>query len=152
MTEETIKRILVVSRMRTFSRGAIRFGVSLARKYDADLVILHAMHNPFSMGWSLPMIFMEDEYKKELAEEKKKLDAILWEEKARGLRVTEYVKYGEPIDEVAKIVNEEKIDIVIATAHKSRLERIVYGYSYEEVIRKIHCSILLVRGPDVQSV
>ena len=37
------KRILVVSRMIQSSRKAIQYGVSLARKYDAQLFVIHCI-------------------------------------------------------------------------------------------------------------
>ncbi len=44
---EEIKRILVVSRMTKYCQEAVRQGVSLARKYDGELFLLHVVHNPF---------------------------------------------------------------------------------------------------------
>lgn len=60
---ENINRILVVSRMTKDCREAVHQGISLARTYNAELSILHVIHNPFGLkGWNLPMISLEKEY------------------------------------------------------------------------------------------
>jgi len=46
---EIFRRILVISRMNPYSRKTIHFGVSLARKYNAKLYILHLFSNPVDM-------------------------------------------------------------------------------------------------------
>ncbi len=144
---EPISHILVVSRMTTFCRNAIYLGMSLSRKYNAHLSIVHAMFNPFAMGWSLPMISMEDEYKKALEREKKILDDIIQEKRTKGMRIDEYVRYGKPMDEIMAILKQGGIDLVILHAHShSHLDHIIYGYDYEDVVRKASCSVLLVKG------
>jgi hypothetical protein len=48
------KRILVVSRMIQSCLKAVQTGVSMARKYEAELYVIHPIHNPFglkSWGW-----------------------------------------------------------------------------------------------------
>jgi hypothetical protein len=38
---EDIKRILVVSRMTTYCRKALHYGISLSKRYGASLSIIH---------------------------------------------------------------------------------------------------------------
>ena len=53
---ETINNILVVSRSTQHCIKVLRTGISLARRYGANLHILHIMHDPFSLnGWNLPV-------------------------------------------------------------------------------------------------
>ena len=47
---EDVKRILVVSRDTQYCRKAVRYGFSLAGQYGAKLYVIHAIHNPFSLG------------------------------------------------------------------------------------------------------
>lgn len=145
---EEYKRILVVSRMSKYCREAVHYGVSLARKYDAELSILHVVHNPFGLeGWNLPMVSLEQEYKKLLEETKADLDRIIREEKAKGLPIKELIKNGDPTEEVLKTVKEEKIDLLILLAHEEwRLEHFLFGRSNEELVRRMPCSILFVKN------
>lgn len=145
---EEYKRILVVSRMSKYCREAVHYGISLARKYDAELSILHVVHNPFGLeGWNLPMVSLEKEYNKLLEQTKADLDRIIREEKAKGLSIKELIKNGDPTEEVVKTVKEGKIDLLILLAHEEwRLEHFLFGRSNEELIRRMPCSILFVKN------
>ena len=144
---EDIKRILVVSRMTKDCREAVHQGISLARNYNAELSILHVVHNPFGLeGWNLPMVSLEKEYEKIFEEAKADLDRIIREEKAKGFPIKELIKKGDPTEEVLKTVKEEKIDLLILLAHEEwRLEHFLFGRSNEELVRRMPCSVLLVK-------
>ncbi len=61
---ETIKRILIISRIIPYSKKTIKYGMSLARKHDATLYILHLVSNPVDMlAVNVPELFHAQEYK-----------------------------------------------------------------------------------------
>lgn len=142
-----IKRILVVSRMTQYCRKAVRYGMSMAEKYGAELYVIHVIHNPFGYeGWNLPMASLEKDYKRIQEKEKAALDAIIASEKIDDLIVKELVKPGDPTTEVLKVVKEENIDLLIMLAHEEwHLEHFLFGRSNKELIRKMPCSIFLVK-------
>ena len=145
---EDVKRILVVSRSTKYCRKAVHYGVSLSRQYGAELYVMHTVYDPFIFGgWNLPAPNLENEYKKTLKESQQELDAIIHNEtKKGGITIKQLVKEGKPTEEVLKTVKEEKIDLIIMLAHEEgRLEHFLFGRSNEEIIRKIPCSILLVK-------
>jgi nucleotide-binding universal stress UspA family protein len=144
---EDVKRILVVSRDTKYCRKAVRYGVSLARKYGAELYVIHVRHNPFSLqGWNLPIPSLEEEYKRLLRETKDELTAMINSEKKRGMKVEQLDKEGDPEEEIFKTVRDEKIDLIIMLAHEEgHLEHFLFGRSNEEIIRKLPCSVLLVK-------
>ena len=43
---DNIDRILVVSRMTKDCREAIHLGISMAQKYEAELSVIHVVHDP----------------------------------------------------------------------------------------------------------
>ena len=43
--DDDIKRILVVSRMTKYCQKAVHYGISLSRKYGAELYVIHVIHN-----------------------------------------------------------------------------------------------------------
>ncbi len=145
---EEFKRILVVSRMTKHCREAVHFGISLARKYNAELSILHVVHNPFGLeGWNLPIISLEKEYEKIFEEAKADLDRVIRQEKAKGFPIKELIRKGDPTEEVLKTVKEERIDLLILLAHEEwRLEHFLFGRSNEELARRMPCSILFVKN------
>ncbi|HVO66661.1 MAG TPA: universal stress protein [Syntrophales bacterium] len=144
---EDIKRILVVSRIITKGcQKAIHYGISLSKKYGAELSVLHIMDTFWLRGWSVPMISIEEEYKKELKRAKEELDNMINMEKKKGMVIKELLKEGDPTEEILKVIKEEIIDLAILLAHEEgRFEHFLFGQSNEEIIRKMPCSILLVK-------
>jgi len=43
-----INRILVVSGFTIYCKNAVHFGISLSRKYDAELYIINVIHSGFT--------------------------------------------------------------------------------------------------------
>jgi nucleotide-binding universal stress UspA family protein len=144
---EDVKRILVVSRDTKYCRKAVHYGVSLARKYGAELYVIHVSHNPFSLqGWNLPIPSLEKEYMRLLRETKDELTAMINTEKKKGIKVKQLDKEGDPGKEIFKTVRDEKIDLIVMLAHEEgHLEHFLFGRSNEEIIRKMPCSVLLVK-------
>lgn len=141
------KRILVVSRMIQSSRKAIQHGVSLARKYDAQLYVIHCIYNPFGLrGWSMGTLSLEKEYGQILLEARRKLSELVDSEKAKGMSIKELIREGEPTEEILKTIREEKIDLLIMLAHEEgHLEDLFFNRSNDELVRKMPCSIMLVK-------
>lgn len=142
-----IKRILVVSRMTKYCRKAVHYGISLARSYGAELSVIHVVYDPLTFGaWNLPKPSLEEDYKREIKQSKDDLDAIINIEKGKGLHVKEIIKEGNPTEEIFAAIKENKIDLVIMLAHEEwRLEHFLFGRSNEEIIRKMPCSVLLLK-------
>ena len=144
---EDIKRILVVSRMTKYCQKAVHYGVSFARKYGAELYVIHVIHNPFGYeGWNLPIYSLKEDYKRIQLKAKEDLDRLIDSEKANGMAVKELIREGEPTKEVLKVVKEENIDLIVMLAHEEgRLEHFLFGRSNEALIRRMPCSIFMVK-------
>jgi nucleotide-binding universal stress UspA family protein len=147
---DDVKHILVLSRAIEDCCKAFHYGVSLARKYDAELSVLHVMHDPFSAeGWNLPIPYLrslKEEQQKMREEIKKELDKIIASEKTRGMNIKEFIREGAPVDEALQVINKEKIDLMIIPAHEEgRLEHLLFSRDNEKLIREMPCSILLVK-------
>ncbi|MGD2096076.1 MAG: universal stress protein [Desulfobacterales bacterium] len=143
---DDVKRILVVSRSTKHCRKAVHYGISLSKAYNSKLYVLHVFHDPFSYdGWNLPIPSFEEEYEKLVQKTRKDIDRIIKSEQADGLEITEWVRDGKPADEIFKVVEDEKIDLMIMSAHEEgRLEHYLFGRAVEELTRKMPCSIFLV--------
>lgn len=145
---EEIKRILVVSRDTWNCRRAVHYGVSLARTYGAKLFVIHVVHNPFGLrGWNLPMpLPVEKEYQRLLHETRREIAAIVDAERKKGVRVKQLVRAGDPQKEIFKTVKAEDIDLLVMLAHEEGdLEHFLFGRSNEEIVRRMPCSVLLVK-------
>ncbi len=144
---EEFKKILVVSTMTKYCEKAVHYGVSLSQKYGAELTVLHIVHDPFIFwGWNLPIPSIEAEFKKTMEEAKKELDAIIRAEKKKGVAIKELIREGKPADEILRVAKEEKTDLIILLAHEEgHLEHFLFGRSNEDIVRRMPCSVLLVK-------
>lgn len=148
---ETIKRILVISRMIPYSRKAIKFGIFLARKHDAKLLVLHLVSKPIDLlAVNAPGLFMDEEYKnfKDSQQEAvEHLDKIIKQEVKSGYPITELVSDLNPVEEIERVVSEEKIDLIIMSAHEEgHIEHALFGGQNDAIIRRMPCSVLLVKN------
>jgi nucleotide-binding universal stress UspA family protein len=150
---DNIDRILVVSRMTKDCREAIHLGISMAQKYEAELSIIHVVHDPLIFGaWNLPKPSLEEEYKKTFKEAKQELDAIIHFEKKKGMNIKEIIKEGDPTEVILSTVQQEKIDLIIMLAHEEgHLEHFLFGRANEAIIRKLPCSVLLLKKEPKQA-
>jgi nucleotide-binding universal stress UspA family protein len=146
---EDINRILVVTRSTKYCQKAVHYGVSLARKYGAELSILHVIHNPFGMeGWNLPLAYrpdLEEEYNRMFRSAKADLDRIIANEKATGMPIKELIIEGDPSKKLFEVVEKEKIDLIITLSYQQwLLEHWLFGRGIDEIVRKMPCSVLLI--------
>jgi universal stress protein A len=62
------------------------------------------------------------------------------------MSIKEMVREGEPTEEILKAIEEEKIDLLVMLAHEEgHVEHFLFGRSNEELVRKMPCSIMLVK-------
>jgi nucleotide-binding universal stress UspA family protein len=143
---DDIKRILVVSRSTENCRKALHNSISLARHFNTKLYVLHVIHDPLiSEGWSPLVPSIKQEYEKLVEKTRKDIDRMIKSEQADGLEITEWVRDGKPADEIIQTVTDEKIDLVIMSAHEQgRLEHYLFGRTTEKLTREMPCSIFLV--------
>jgi len=148
MAMEDLNRILVVSRSTKHCKKAIHYGISLARQFHSKLYVLHVNYDPFGVeGWNLPIPSLKQECEQWVKKTRKEIDRVVKSEQADGLEVTEWVRDGKPVDEIMKVVEDQKIDLIIMSAHEEgRLEHFLFGRSVEELTRKMPCSIFLVNN------
>ena len=136
--------------MNPASQKAVLRGISIARQYDAKLYILHSISNPVEMmAVNVPGFFPEISYANYNIgqyEAKKQIDMLIKQEVGIGFPIKELISENDPVEEVAKIVHEEKIDLIIMTAHEEgRLEHALFGGDNDAIVRRMPCSILLVK-------
>ena len=142
-----VNRILVVSWVTQYCQTSIHYGVSLAEKYGAELSVIHIVDTLWLRGWSLPMISLIEERKRELEREKQELNRIINTERKKGMTIREFVKEGDPVEEILKTIEDEKIDLVVLRAQEEgRIERFLVAGSNDAIIRKMPCSIFLVKA------
>ena len=143
---EDIRRILAVSWMTQYCQRTVHYAVSLAAKYGAELSVIHVIDTLWLQGWNLPTMSQDESRGKEMERIQAELDNIINGETKEGVKIKKIIKEGDPIEEIMKVIEEEKIDMVIMRTHEEgRIERILVGGSNDAIIRKMPCSIFLVK-------
>ena len=146
---DEVMRILVVSRMTTYCWKAVHYGISLAKKYDAELYFVHCTHDPFAFEWppSVPVWVIAEDYKKLLVKNKEDIDTLINVEKEKGMKIVELIREEDPVEMISDVVKDERIDLIIMAAHEEgRLEHFLFGHCNEEIVRRMPCSVLLVKA------
>jgi len=89
---------------------------------------------------------LAEEYKNGLKEAREEIHTIINSEKKKGMSIKELIREGDPTEELFKAVKEEGINLLIMLAHEEgHLQHFLFGRSNEEIIRKMPCSVLLVK-------
>ncbi len=142
---DDVKRILVVSRLTAHCQKAVHYSISLAKKYGAELFVMHVVHNPFGLeGWNLPPF--ERDFGILLEKGRNDIDAAVNAEREKGMEIREIIREGDPTEVILETVKDEKIDLLVMLAHEEgRLEHFLFGRSNEEIVRRMPCSVLLVK-------
>jgi len=147
---DDVERILVVSRSTKHCKKAVDYGISLAKQNGAKLYVLHVFSDPFGLqAWSLPVVSlkeMQEEYKRMQEKARADLDRIIEAEQSTGMPIEVSFEDGDPDEKILHFVKENKIDLLIMLAHEEgRLEHLLFGRSIDRIIRKLPCSVMLVK-------
>jgi len=147
---DDIKRVLVLSRSTKYCKKAVDYGISLSKRYGAELYVLHVFHNPFGLeGWNVPIASLpelENEYKETQKKTIKDINQMIKSKNTDEMFIDVIIKEGEPNKELFKVIDEKNIDLLIFLAHsEGRLEHFLTSRDNEEIIRKMPCSLFMVK-------
>ena len=147
---DDVKRILVVSRSTKHCKKAVSYGTSLAKQNGAKLYVLHVFDDPFGLeAWSLPVVSLkeiQEEHKRMQEKARAELDRIIEAEKDTGISIEVSLADGDPGEKILHFVKDKNIDLLIMLAHEEgHLEHLLFGRSMDRIIRKLPCSVMLVK-------
>ena len=145
-----IKRILAVCRSTKHCDKAVHYGISLAKQNGAKLYVLHVFDDPFGLeAWSLPVVSLkqiQEEYKRMQQKTRIDIDRIIEGEQSTGMPIEVSLEDGHPAEKILHFIKENKIDLLVLLAHEEgRLEYLLFGHSIDKIVRKLPCSVLLVK-------
>lgn len=139
---QEIKRILFVSRITRNCQESLKYAIALAWKFNAELFVIHVAPNPRELQ-ELQSTCSKAEFADIFMDAKANLDGILRCVRVGGLRVTELIKEGDPIEEIMKTIRDEKIEIlVLHSPEETALEHLLFDHINEELNRQKPCLIM----------
>lgn len=131
------------------SEHAFDYAFSLAKKYNARLIIIHVINEPVDLrGFYVPHISFE-KLEKEIEEGAEKMM-----EKFCRIKVKDYNNYethivaGIPYEEILKKATSEDVSlIVLGTQGRKGIDHFLFGSTAERVVRTAACPVMTVRLP-----
>ena len=138
------KRILVAYNGTPGSRSALDEAVRLAPDASVEIHLAGVVHYPSAYllaGEYVPEVALADE-REHMETDLKEAHALLT---GKGLEVTDHLVVGEPVDVIAKLVNELKIDLLILGHPRSKSFALRWwrGSVDAILIERVRCSILV---------
>lgn len=140
-----MKKILIPIDFSDFSENALEVAANLAKKFKADLIVLHML------GLSEAIFtkdeaqeFMEAQYYMKLA--KRRFDDFLNKPFLKGVKVFETVQNYKDFNEINNIVKEQNIDLVVMGSHgTSGLSELFVGSNTEKVVRTCDVPVMVIK-------
>ena len=142
-----IKRVLVPTDFSDTARRALMYGISFAREFGAELLLVHVVEN-LTVGYASDLfpVPMAEVFEEISGYAKSELAKLAAEAREKGVSVREVVVQGKPSAEIVRIAAEEKTDIIVLGTHgKGMLDKALFGSTTERVIRKAPCPVLSCR-------
>jgi len=151
-----IKRVLYATDLSENSMYSFRYAVNTIEKHDAEMIVLHVIEDIPPAVWAYGMLDRDvadikegtmkklnhrlDEFcKSELREKPECLKRI------RGVEV----KKGFPAEEILKVADEQKCDVIIMGTHgKGLLTHTFLGSVAERVLRRSRKPIFIIPLPE----
>ncbi|HTM52604.1 MAG TPA: universal stress protein [Pirellulales bacterium] len=137
------KKILFATDFSPASDAALRYATALARDSAALLLIAHVeeVPTPYLGG---EMYFTQPEYPN--PEIRKMLEAVVPPDK--NVRYEHRLVMGIAADDIARLAEEEKADLIVIGTHgRTGLSRVLMGSVAESVMRMATCPVLTIKAP-----
>jgi nucleotide-binding universal stress UspA family protein len=145
------KRICCPIDFSATSRAAMEMAADLARRFDAELVLLHAYPIP---GYTFPdgSVVASPRMMQELADQAAR-HLEEWRRDAAALgapRLAVATAIGEPAAEIVAYAAEQSMDLLVLGTHgRTGLEHALMGSIAERVVRRARCPVLTVHPAPV---
>ena len=151
------KNILVPVDGSEHSSRAIKYATEIASKFNSKLTLLHAYF--FTLPVTTSPVLPEAPHYAVMTQEsinvlsqktKKDANQILVQAtnlvKEKNVIVKSLLREGRVVPEIIKILETEKVDLIVMGARGiSGIKKLFLGSTSEEVIKKANCPVLIVK-------
>jgi nucleotide-binding universal stress UspA family protein len=142
-----LKRILFATDFSEASRAGLPVVAAIAHRYGSKVFVAHAW-SPLPYPMTTPEAYTSLENRQE-QDVKEAMAGFLKAPDLSGLAIEPVVKCGVPVEELNKVIREERIQLAIVGTHgRSGFKKLLLGSVAEELCRNLHGPVLTV-GPHV---
>jgi len=141
------KSILFATDFSESSDHAFQYALSLARKFDSRLGIIHVISEPVDLrGFYVPHISF-DKLEEEIEQGALKMMEKFCRTHAQDYsNVETFVVPGIPYDEIIKKSLEVNADLIVIGTHgRTGLDHVLFGSTAEKVVRKSTIPVMTIR-------
>ena len=122
---------------------ALPIAVDYAKAFGATL---HVMTVVPDFGMSIVGSFFPEGFEKQaLAETQKRLTTFCDDKISKDIKVQHIVGHGVVYEEILRIAEETKPDLIIMASHRPELKDYLIGPNAARVVRHANCSVQVVR-------
>jgi nucleotide-binding universal stress UspA family protein len=132
------RRILVTTDFSDGTSDALAYAFSVAQENESQITLLHVIHDVAAD--------VSGKYRQSLIEGvQKQLDDLVPAEATTWCDVRTQVEVGVPYRIIPRILEDEKIDLLVMNIHgKGMLDRALLGSTAERVVRIARCPVMLI--------
>ena len=132
------RRILVTTDFSDGTPDALAHAFSVAQENESEVTLLHVVHDVSAD--------LSGKYRDSLIEGvRKQLDEMVPAEAKNWCNIVTRVETGVPYRIVLRMLDDEKIDLLVMNIHgKGMLDRALLGSTAERVVRAAHCPVMLI--------
>jgi nucleotide-binding universal stress UspA family protein len=154
------KLILVPLDGSRFSSRALTYGIDIAQRFGAKLILMQAIPaatlampaaeavGPSPAATEILVEEARKQDKRNIASAKRYLTRKLKEVDSHGVSNSYRIVIGDPAYTIMSLCKKEHIDLVVMTTHgKSGFKRAILGSVADEVIRGSKIPVLVIRPP-----
>jgi nucleotide-binding universal stress UspA family protein len=144
--DEAIQRILVPLDFSIHSAQARDLAVSLAKRFDASIDLLHVLDEApsYAQGFSVEIAGLEAQAR---ATSTERLETASAEIKKAGLKVRTHLHKGYPAEVIAEQATQDESDLIVMGTHGYRgFSRFALGSVAERTLRLAPCSVFTTRA------
>jgi len=134
----SFKRILVTTDFSDGTADALAYAFSVAQENESQISLLHVVHDVAAD--------VSGKYRQSLMEGvQKQLEELVPSEAANWCDIKTRVETGVPYRIILRILEDEKIDLLVMNIHgKGMLDRALLGSTAERVVRVAPCPVMAI--------
>ncbi len=142
-----IKTILVPTDLRLESMIALRYALTLAKQFDANLTLLHVLEESYS--WDRELVpGVEGLFDLKKGNEERELALLEENLRLEHRNCRSCFRIGTAFEQIVQEAENIKASLIVMSSHTyGWLGRIVHGSAAEMILHSTPCPVLVVKEP-----
>lgn len=148
-----LQKILVPTDFSEGSRAAMTYACMLAKKMNGTLTVLYVLESPYHLTTDVILAGPENknmsvlEYIRKDAEKQLSKFTAPFIQDYPALSITKEIEVGSSSEQILKLAQEKKIDLVVMSTHgRTGVAHAIMGSVAEKVVRQSTCPVLTIKS------